>query len=133
MALRSLCAVRAVSAMHVMRAVLVVSLAVSLAPDVAAQPAAPSVPAWANDYLARVTALALLQTFNAELLSHDSATLTLERWCGAHNLATPAKIVAVRDSATTKPAAAEHRKALGVNDREPIRYRRVKLTCGARV
>ena len=31
-------------------------------------------------YVLRVEALALLQTLNAELLSHDSATLTLERW-----------------------------------------------------
>src|SRR3982075_2639291 len=47
-------------------------------------------------FLARVEALAVLETFNAELLSHDSATLTLERWCDAHKLASPARIVASR-------------------------------------
>lgn len=90
-------------------------------------------PAWSNDFVARVEALALLQTLNAELLSHDSATLTLDRWCDAHRLASPAKIVAVRDKAANKAPTAEHRKALGVSETEPIRYRRVKLTCGSRV
>jgi chorismate-pyruvate lyase len=88
---------------------------------------------WSNDFVARVEALAVLQTLNAELLSHDSATLTLDRWCDAHRLASPAKIVAVRDKAAVKAPTAEQRKALGVSDREPIRYRRVKLTCGTRV
>jgi hypothetical protein len=90
-------------------------------------------PAWTNDFVGRVEALAVLQTLNAELLSHDSATLTLDRWCDAHRLASPAKIVAVRDKAVTKEPTAEQRKALGVGDSEPIRYRRVKLMCGTRV
>src|ERR1700751_5296943 len=38
----------------------------------------------------------LLQTLNADLLSHDSATLTLERWCADHRLAAPPRIVAAR-------------------------------------
>jgi chorismate-pyruvate lyase len=91
------------------------------------------VPAWSNDFTARVEALALLQTLNAELLSHDSATLTLDRWCDAHHLASPAKIVAVRDKAATKEATADQRRALGVSATDPIRYRRVKLTCGSHV
>jgi hypothetical protein len=124
---------RAARAVLVVRVALVVVGALSLGPRAAAQPAAPRAPAWTNDFVARVAALAVLQTFNAELLSHDSATLTLERWCDAHKLAAPAKIVAVRDKATAKPVTAEQRKALGVNDREPIRYRRVKLTCGSHV
>jgi hypothetical protein len=97
-----------------------------------AQPAATDAkpPAWANDFTARVEALALLQTFNAELLSHDSATLTLDRWCDAHHLASPAKIVAIRDRTTTKQATGEQRRALGVDPAEPLRYRRVKLACG---
>jgi chorismate-pyruvate lyase len=90
-------------------------------------------PAWSNDFTARVEALALLETLNAELLSHDSATLTLDRWCDAHHLASPAKIVAVRDKAVTREATADQRKTLGVSATEPIRYRRVKLTCGAHV
>jgi chorismate-pyruvate lyase len=90
-------------------------------------------PAWSNDFVGRVEALAVLQTLNAELLSHDSATLTLDRWCDAHRLASPAKVVAVRDKAASKTATAEQRKALGVGDSEPLRYRRVKLTCGSHV
>ena len=31
-------------------------------------------------------AIAVLQSLNAELLSHDSATLTLDRWCDAHGV-----------------------------------------------
>jgi chorismate-pyruvate lyase len=88
---------------------------------------------WTNDFTARLAALALLETLNAELLSHDSATLTLDRWCDAHRLASPAKVVAVRDKETTKAPTAEQRRALGVTDSEPIRYRRVKLVCGTQV
>jgi hypothetical protein len=47
-------------------------------------------PPWQEGFTARLEALALLQTLNAELLSHDSATLTLDRWCAAHRLASPA-------------------------------------------
>jgi chorismate-pyruvate lyase len=90
-------------------------------------------PAWSNDFTARLEALALLQTLNAELLSHDSATLTLDRWCDGHHLASPAKIVAVRDRGVNKPATAELRRALGVGEAEPIRYRRVQLVCGRHV
>lgn len=90
-------------------------------------------PAWPNDFTARLEALALLQSLNAELLSHDSATLTLDRWCDAHHLASPAKVVAVRDRDASKPPSAELRKALGAGDAEPIRYRRVQLMCGRHV
>jgi hypothetical protein len=34
---------------------------------------------WPNSFLGRLEALALLETLNADLLAHDSATLTLER------------------------------------------------------
>ena len=34
---------------------------------------------WLGSFLTRVEALALLQTLNVDLLSHDSATATLER------------------------------------------------------
>ena len=46
---------------------------------------------WPGSFLARVEAMALIETLNAELLSNPSATLTLERWCGAHRLAADAK------------------------------------------
>ena len=61
-------------------------------------------PAWQDDYTTRLEALALLQTLNAELLSNDSATLTLDRWCATHKLATPARIVAERVGRQPTPA-----------------------------
>jgi hypothetical protein len=90
-------------------------------------------PVWANDFTGRVEALAVLQTLNAELLSHDSATLTLDRWCDAHHLASPAKVVAVRDKDARKEPTPDQRRVLGVGPAEPIRYRRVKLACGGHV
>jgi chorismate-pyruvate lyase len=116
-----------------LRIVLPVLASLAFAQTATADTEGKRAPAWSNDFVARVEALALLQTLNAELLSHDSATLTLDRWCDAHHLAAPAKIVAVRDKAANKAPTAEHRKALGVSETEPIRYRRVKLTCGSRV
>jgi hypothetical protein len=95
--------------------------------------AGPRTTAWSSDAMARVEALALLETLNAELLSHDSATLTLDRWCDAHHLASPAKVVAVRDKDAHKEATADQRQVLGVSASEPIAYRRVKLACGAHV
>src|ERR1041385_3690133 len=82
-----------------------------------ATPNAPAPPsgspmAWSADFLGRVEALAVLQTLNADLLGHDSATLTLDRWCDAHRLASPAKVVAVRDRTETKSATAEQRSVL---------------------
>jgi hypothetical protein len=88
---------------------------------------------WAGSYAARVAALALIETLNADLLSHDSATLTLERWCGAHRLASPPLIVAARIPGPDKPASPEQRRELKVTATEPLRYRRVRLRCGALV
>ena len=88
---------------------------------------------WRDNFTTRLEALALLQSLNADLLSHDSATLTLDRWCGAHRLAEPAKIVAERVRDVEKPATAEQRELLGVSATEPLRYRRVRLKCGTRV
>lgn len=88
---------------------------------------------WRDNYTTRLEALALLQSLNADLLSHDSATLTLDRWCGTHRLADPAKIVAERVRDVEKPATAEQRELLGVSGTEPLRYRRVRLKCGTRV
>jgi len=101
--------------------------AISVADDNAAAPV------WPDTLTTRLEALALLQSLNADLLSHDSATLTLDRWCETHHLASPAKIVAQRDRETDKPATAEQRQLLHVGADEPIRYRRVRLACGDRV
>jgi chorismate-pyruvate lyase len=88
--------------------------------------------AWPDTFVGRLEALAVLETLNADLLSHDSATLTLEHWCYEHRLATPARVVAVQVSAE-KAATSEQRRELNVADTEPVRYRRVRLSCGAAV
>ena len=62
----------------------------------ASDPAAAPPAGWPDSFVARLEALALLQTLNAELLSHDSATATLEHWCELHRLASPPRIVAAR-------------------------------------
>ena len=89
--------------------------------------------AWPDTPLARTRALALLQTLNADLLSHDSATLTLERWCAAHRLATPATVAAVRVRGADKPLPDDLRRILGAGPDEPVAYRRVSLACGDHV
>jgi chorismate-pyruvate lyase len=98
------------------------------AAESAAQP-----PTWTSSFLARAEALAVLQTLNADLLSHDSATLTLEKWCGMHGLASPPRIVASRVMDVDKPPTEEQRRELGVAPGEAVRYRRVKLMCGSLV
>lgn len=87
-------------------------------------------PAWPDTPLARTQALAELQTLNADLLSHPSATLTLEHWCGAHHLATEVRIVAHRVQGADKPLPEGARTLLGIRPDEPVRYRRVQLACG---
>ncbi len=84
-------------------------------------------------FLARVEAQALLATLNADLLSHDSATLTLERWCGAHGLAADPRIHAQLQRGLDTPPTEAQRRELGVGADEPVRYRRVWLSCGDRV
>ena len=83
-----------------------------------------------QERLARVEALALLQTLNADLLSHDSATQTLQRWCADHALAEPPRIVARRMREANKPLPDDLRAQLGVAAAEPIAYRHVQLMCG---
>lgn len=90
-------------------------------------------PLWRDDATSRVEVLALLQSLNADLLSHPSATLTLERWCGVHHLAPEAKVVAERVRGEDKPLPEHAREQLGIGQDEPVRYRRVQLACGGRV
>src|ERR1700676_1753167 len=103
-----------------------------LCASTAARGASPAqTPNWTGSFVARVEALAVLQTLNADLLSHDSATLTLERWCDVHRLASPPRIVASRVRDIDKPPTPEQRRELGVTPGDPVRYRRVRLMCGA--
>ena len=102
------------------------ALALALAAGCAAAPKR-------QHYLARVELLALLQTLNADLLGHDSATLTLERWCSDHRLAEPARVTARRVRGADKAIPDELRAQLAIEAAEPIAYRHVQLVCGDRV
>jgi chorismate-pyruvate lyase len=113
------------------RILVLITLACSLQ-AVAAPPAATTV-AWHDSYTTRLEALALLQSLNAELLSHDSATLTLDRWCASHHLANPATITAERVHNVQKPATDAQRELLQVSPTEPLGYRRVRLHCGTHI
>jgi chorismate-pyruvate lyase len=81
-------------------------------------------------YQVRLEAALLLQTLNADLLGHDSATLTLQRWCNTHRLASPARIVAERERGVYQAPSDEQRQQLRVTPTQEVRYRRVKLLCG---
>lgn len=87
---------------------------------------------WPDTAQGRAEAFAAIQSLNVELLTHDSATATLENWCAAHHLADVPR-VAARRVLTDKPADAEVRAALHVGPEEPVRYRRVDLVCGDKV
>ena len=88
--------------------------------------------AGADGYTARLQALALLQTLNAELLSHDSATATLQAWCDGHGGA-GAKIKADRVKGQDKPPSEAATAALALKPGQAVRYRRVRLSCGDKV
>jgi chorismate-pyruvate lyase len=109
-------------------------IAIAVAASIAVQSAAAAPPAWPDTPLGRVEVLAILQSLNAALLSHDSATLVLDDWCAGHRLAPPGtRIVAERVRGAEKPLSAEQRRDLQVGDADPIRYRRVRLRCGEHV
>ena len=89
--------------------------------------AAEPVPSWPDTPVYRIEALALLESLNADLLSNDSATLTLDRWCSAHRMASPAKVEANRVHGTDEEATEEIRKLLNVSSTDPLRYRHVRI------
>ncbi|MHB8286839.1 MAG: hypothetical protein ACYDD1_19475 [Caulobacteraceae bacterium] len=89
---------------------------------------------WPGDVAGRAESLAALQSLEIDLLTQDSATLTLDDWCARHHIDAPgSKIVADRVYAIIKIPTADQRRLLGVTDQEPIRYRRVRLRCGGHV
>ncbi len=87
-------------------------------------------PAQAGEgYVRRLQALALLQTLNADLLSHDSATAVLQGWCDAYGPG-GLKIVAQRVRGQDKPPSEAARAALSLQPGQVVGYRRVRLACG---
>jgi len=113
------------------RAILIAGLAGMLVASTSGAALALDSAAWPDSYVARLQALALVQSLRAELLANPSATLVLDRWCADHHLAPPgSKIVADRVTGADRPADPAVREALGVGPDERIAYRRVRLTCG---
>ena len=106
-------------------AALCASLLSLRAPAAAAQAAIDT-----DRYLRRLETALLLQTLNADLLSHDSATATLERWCNIHHLASPPVITAERVHGVEKLPTPAQREQLRVAATDRIAYRRVRLRCG---
>ncbi len=90
-------------------------------------------PAWPDTYVARLQALALVETLNAEVLASRSATLILEGWCRDHQLAKEPAIVAQIVRGVAKPPTAEQRHRLQVTPQAEVKYRRVRLRCGDRI
>ena len=91
-------------------------------------------PAAPGPDLAALRAQALLATLNAELLSHASATATLQAWCDARGLAPGARIVAQRRHEDGDPAPGpEVRAALNAGPDETLVWRGVALACGDHV
>lgn len=104
--------------------------AIGLVPAASAS-AGPRLP---DTFLSRVEAFATMEELSAAILASRSATLALESWCGAHGIALPATIRALRvANAPEKPIRPEQRAHLQVGPGEAIRYRRVRLVCGDRV
>lgn len=108
------------------RCLILIALLAVLTPAHAQEP-----PAWPDTFLARLEALALIQTLNAEILGNRSATRSLENWCRDHRLAAPPIIRAHVITGVNKPPTEEQRRRLMVNDQNEVKYRRVQLRCGS--
>lgn len=72
-------------------------------------------------------------SLNTELLSRDSATATLQKWCDAHGPGGGAKIMARRIAGAHKPAGKAERRDLKVGRGAVVAYRHVELVCGGKV
>jgi hypothetical protein len=88
---------------------------------------------WPDTLLARVEALALIETLNAKLLGAHTATEVLDKWCADHKLASDPSVHARRVTGVDKPLSDEQRQRLRINAMEKVAYRRVELLCGDHV
>ena len=93
-------------------------------------------PPWPDSFVGRLEALALIESLNADLLSHDSATLTLERWCADHRLADPAlhrrRAGERRRQAGERRGARRARRQAGRAARLSARSAQVRRACALR-
>jgi chorismate-pyruvate lyase len=69
----------------------------------------------------------------AEILASPSATQTLTAYCARLHLADPPAIRALRDRNMDRKTDDRARRLLQVGPGEPVRYRRVRLSCGDQV
>ena len=74
-----------------------------------------------------------LRRLKAELLASPSATQTLAAYCTRLHLADPPAIRALRDRSMDRRADGRVRRLLQVGSGDPVRYRRVRLSCGDQV
>jgi hypothetical protein len=111
----------------------VLSLALWLVPTSGLPQSPPQSHGARGGFVTRLKAALLLETLNAELLSHTSATATLEAWCATYGLAAPPRLVAERVPGADKTPTEELRRELRVAASDTVRYRRVRLVCGTRV
>ncbi len=86
-----------------------------------------------DTFRARVETLASIETLNAEILASSSATKALEQWCQVHAMATDPKVHAELVRGEDMPLDPDGRKRLGLGADAQVKYRRVRLTCGAHV
>jgi chorismate-pyruvate lyase len=88
---------------------------------------------WKDSPGMRLELVALIETLNAELLSHPSATATLEKWCADHKLASAPAVSAILERGAEKPLDEEGRRQLGAGPGVTVRYRHVRLVCGEKL
>lgn len=82
---------------------------------------------------AQADSIDAVQQLEADILSSPSATQALTARCARLHLADPPAIRALRDHDTDRPAGPDIRRLLQVSASEPVRYRRVRLSCGGQV
>jgi hypothetical protein len=83
-----------------------------------------------RETLSRFEALAAIQSLQVDLLSHDSATETLERWCKGLGQVHPANITAERLKMVDPQPTPEIRQYLRVGPEIALKFRHVRLKCG---
>lgn len=82
------------------------------------------------NYIQRLRLQAQLQTLNADLLSHDSATAVLQDLCSRRDPDAPKILAHQVEVPDDLAAATAARRQLGAAANEPVRRRRVELKCG---
>ncbi|MCI0466540.1 MAG: hypothetical protein L0Y57_05980 [Beijerinckiaceae bacterium] len=89
---------------------------------------------WPDTLLARVEALALIETLNARLLCAScTATEVLDKWCADHKMASEPVVHARRIMGWEKPASPEQRQRLRAGPDVDVTYRHVELVCGRHI